>query len=191
MNISEDIDINCSEIPEQMKLLVDIINANNMKNILEIGFNAGHSADLFLGVSPDIKVTSIDTGDNACVLSGKKYIDNKYPNRHNLIIGDSKTVIPLHMPQGGNDSKYDMIYIDGGMDYETVISDLIHCKRVSSSTTLIILNRCIHGEVTDVQSKTVQNVWKTVTDNLFIHELGYCDFGLQGRGMAWGIYHMK
>ena len=63
-------------------------------NILEIGFNAGHSAELWLSVKPNIKVTSFDIGTHSYLTLGKDFIDRKFPGRHTLILGDSRETLP-------------------------------------------------------------------------------------------------
>ena len=61
---------------------------------MEIGFNAGHSAELFLSNNKNINVLSFDIGGHQYVKYGKEFIDNKYPNRHALILGDSVQTVP-------------------------------------------------------------------------------------------------
>ena len=56
MNLDEYLKINncnviegySTQVPDQVRLLKQISENNNIKNILEIGFNAGHSSCLFL-----------------------------------------------------------------------------------------------------------------------------------------------
>ena len=74
---------------------------------MEIGFNAGHSAELFLKYT-SAHVTSFDLGDHPYVTHAKEYIDAYYPGRHSLILGDSTVTVPKCI------GKYDIIFIDGG-----------------------------------------------------------------------------
>ena len=73
---------------------------------MEIGFNAGHSSELFLKYT-SAHVTSFDLGEHPYVSHAKEYID-AYPGRHSLIIGDSTVTVPKCI------GKYDIIFIDGG-----------------------------------------------------------------------------
>ena len=104
-------------------------NTNNIKNVLEIGFLAGHSADLFLKLNETTIVHSFDSGAFQSVDAGKKYIDQLYPARHILIKGDSKQTIPSFIEK--NNVKFDIILIDGGYDYDSVLSDFSNCKHLS------------------------------------------------------------
>ena len=60
----------------------------HFKNILEIGFNAGHSSELFLDTNPNSIVTNIDIGYWYYCKFGIKYLE-KYPNRFQIILKDS------------------------------------------------------------------------------------------------------
>ena len=58
---------------EQTKLLKELVSNKNIKNVLEIGFNAGHSSETFLSTNKDVKVLSIDLGVYKYVNIGKYY----------------------------------------------------------------------------------------------------------------------
>ena len=62
----------------------------SIRQILEIGFNAGHSAVTFLSTRSDIHVTSLDLGQHECVKIAKKYVDSSFEGRHRLLLGDSR-----------------------------------------------------------------------------------------------------
>ena len=70
--------------PQQVEDLINLTNKPNI-NVMEIGFNAGHSAEVFLHNNKDLILTSFDLGRHNYVTTAKEYIDNTYPNRHTLI----------------------------------------------------------------------------------------------------------
>ena len=76
------------EVPQQVEDLIMLSNKPNL-NVMEIGFNAGHSAEVFLKNNTSLTLTSFDLGNHEYVIPAKEYIDATYPNRHNLILGDS------------------------------------------------------------------------------------------------------
>ena len=68
------------------------------KRGLEIGFNAGDSAELFLSEGCDL--ISFDIGRHSYTRLAKEFLDLQYPNKHKLVIGNSTKTIPEHQGQG-------------------------------------------------------------------------------------------
>ena len=109
----------------------------SIRQILEIGFNAGHSAVTFLSTRSDIHVTSLDLGQHECVDIAKKYVDSSFEGRHRLLLGDSKETLKTLV----NENKtFDLIFIDGGHDIETAKSDLALAHSLSHSHTVVIMD---------------------------------------------------
>lgn len=87
------------QIPKQITRISELIVSRRPSSVLEIGFNGGHSALLFLAItSPQTRVVSFDLGHYSCVFAAKKYIDSVFPGRHMLIKGDSTQTIPSSLP---------------------------------------------------------------------------------------------
>ncbi len=156
----------------------------NKQNILEIGFNAGHSADLFLSNNSNGNVLSFDIGEHDYTQIGKKYIDITYPNRHTLIIGDSTQSIPKY----NSDIKYDLIFIDGGHSYQVAKADLINCKRFAHKDTIVIMDDTMYNKLWEKEYNTgPTQAWKEGIKNNIITEISHIDFE-PGRGISWGNY---
>lgn len=119
--------------------LRDICLQTKARNIMEIGFNAGHSADLFLSFDPRIRLTSFELGQLSATLYGKSFIDQKYPFRHNLIIGDSKSTVPGFFRENPR-LKFDVIFIDGSHEFLDAFSDLFNCQSLAHQNTVVILD---------------------------------------------------
>ena len=115
---------------------------------------------------------------------------DEYPSRHTLILGDSIKTIPIFTTNNPNKT-FDLIFIDGGHAYETALADLLNCKTLAHSETIIIVDDIIFK--LDWQREWTLGpslVWvlATIIDpiiNMTSYEM-YCP----GRGMAWGKYKM-
>jgi len=177
------------QIPEQRSLLTNIINNDNVKTVMEIGFNGGHSAELILETS-DVKLTSFDIGYHSYVKIGKEYIDNKYPERHTLIIGNSIKTVPDFVKNNSN-IKFDVIFIDGGHDYKTSKQDLLNCKELAHKDTIVIMDDTVYtNSLKQGWNAGPTKVWLEGIRTKLIMEIGRKDFvnKRKGRGMSWGKY---
>ncbi len=177
------------QVLDQQNKLIEILNKYKPKNILEIGFNAGHSSELFL-LNSDANIVSFDIGFHNYVYDGKKYIDLVYPSRHELIIGDSTKSLPEYIVKNPT-KKFDLLFIDGGHDYEIAKSDLKNCFKLSNENSIVIiddtvLNESSHRGYTIGPTK-IWNEWKNKKK---IYEIESLEF-FPGRGMSYGKYNLN
>jgi predicted O-methyltransferase YrrM len=180
-NISEGYSRSCYNEVIVLQLLCF---GDNIKNILEIGFNAGHSADLFLNTNTNCNLTSFDIGEHDYVKIAKEFIDKTYPSRHTLILGDSTKTIPKY----DSDIKYDLIFIDGGHSYEVAKADLHNCKRFAHKDTIVVIDDTIYRKDWE-REYTVgpTRAWLEGIKQNIITEISHKDFE-PGRGISWGKY---
>lgn len=153
---------------------------------MEMGFNAGHSAELFLTNDVDC-VTSFDLDEHEYLHFGKKYIDARYRYKHDLFIGGSKNAVP-RFPSKKPDATFDFIFIDGGHDYETATADLKNCRSMARDQSIVVLDDVIY----DPSFQRSYNVgptraWRDSIRSGHVQELGYEMYSM-GRGMSWGRY---
>eukprot|EP01035_Chromulina_nebulosa_P032355 gene32355-43223_t len=64
-----------------------------VKTICEVGFNAGHSAGVFLLSNPSAKLISFDLGTLAWTKSQVEYLKHLFPNRLTFVEGNSQVAI--------------------------------------------------------------------------------------------------
>ena len=174
------------QIPQQVEDLIKLTNKPNI-NVMEIGFNAGHSAEIFLRNNENLILTSFDLGIHDYVTVGKEYIDAAYPNRHTLILGDSRTTIPIYV-ENNKDTKFDLIFIDGGHEYEIAKKDMENCFFLAHKDTIIVMDDTMYTNGWE-EPYTIgpTRTWMEYLEEKKIIELNRKDYS-QGRGMSWGKY---
>jgi predicted O-methyltransferase YrrM len=170
------------QVPEQVKILKDLVNNDKIKNVLEIGFNAGHSAEVMLSANKEAKLTSFDLNIHPYAAVGKDYIDKKFPGRHVFVAGDSKETIPKA------EGLYECFFIDGGHDYETAKADILNCSRLARPCAMVMIDDVVLPPVKDVEYSKgpTQAVIEAINDGL-ITGLVHYKYG-ETRGMAVGFY---
>ena len=117
---------------EVVNAFKDINNNSNfkIKNILEFGFNTGVSCYILLETLSDTKITSIEIFKYQNAEEGLSRLQNKYPNRCEVVWSDSQLIFKklkdksIKLPF----KNYDTAFIDGGHMPTIVDSDIQMCK---------------------------------------------------------------
>lgn len=166
--------------------LKNLISKENILNVMEIGFNGGHSAETFLSNNPNIHLTSFDIGIHDYVQIGKKFIDTHYPNRHELILGDSLITVPKYA--ANNIKKFDLIFVDGDHTYDAARADLMNCSKLAHKDTILVMDDVVTLEK-NIKSWNIgpNKAWYELVNNKFIEEKEQQNFK-KGHGIAWGKY---
>lgn len=171
---------------EESTFLRNIVNDESINNVMEIGFNAGHSAELFLSSNKNINLVSFDIGYHNYVQLGKQFIDKTYPDRHKLIIGNSLDTVPEYFKK--ENTKFDLIFIDGGHDYHIAINDILNCKNLAHNKTIVILDDTMNNhKCINTWNIGPNRAWKESKESNVIKEIGNHDFS-PTHGLSWGYY---
>jgi len=178
---------NCQCVFKQVIDLIKLTNKPNI-NVMEIGFNAGHSAETFLKYNESLSLVSFDLGFHNYVGIAKEFIDMNYRGRHMLILGDSSVSLPVYI-KNNKDIKFDVIFIDGGHDYNTAKSDVDNCFHLAHENTIVILNDVIFTKEWE-REYTIgpTKVWKEYLEQNKIIEIERVEYS-PGHGMCWGKYN--
>jgi predicted O-methyltransferase YrrM len=116
-----------------------VVSNPEIRIVLEIGFNAGHSSYVFLATRPDVQVVSFDLGEHGYVSAAKDFIDKKFPGRHELVLGDSTSILP-RFRQSRPEAAFDLAFIDGGHDYAVACADLRNCQPLVVHDGLVVMD---------------------------------------------------
>ena len=119
----------------------------NATNIMEIGFNAGHSSLLYLLSNSNSKLTIFDICSHVYTIPCFKYLQSVFPNRLQIFPGDSTNTIPKFINNNPN-TKFDLIHIDGCHHPDIANQDFYNSLKLASD--IIIWD--------DTQMKTLDNL---------------------------------
>lgn len=175
------------QIPDQVATLRALVKEQHPKRILEIGFNAGHSAEVFLSTDGNAHLLSFDLGHVPAVNVGKSFIDAHFPFRHTLIIGDSTVSVPAFTRLYPG-AKFDLIFVDGGHQYEVAKADIENCMKLADAHTIVVVDDTIFTKSLE-QPYTIgpTKAWLESLRERIVTELGRQEYAT-GRGMVWGRY---
>ena len=177
----------CMQVDKQIEDLIKL--TQDAKTVLEIGFNAGHSAELFLKHNPNLHLTSFDLGRHDYVKVAKEYMDLTYPNRHTLILGDSRITVPQFV-KDHPDTVFDVLFIDGGHGYEIIRSDMDNCFKMAHKESIVILDDTIFNKEFEYsQSIGPTQVWNEYVAEGKVTELVRKAYRSR-RGMVWGKFNV-
>jgi predicted O-methyltransferase YrrM len=128
-----------STSPEELLYLAMTAKRTDAKIIGEIGFNAGFSTNAFLGSSRDSHVVSFDLVEHGYTRAAKRLVDQKFPGRHTLIAGDSTVNVPEYARKNP-DLRFDLVFIDGGHEYEIAKADIMNMMPMCTASTAVIID---------------------------------------------------
>lgn len=145
----------CTEA--QLAQFDEVLNSrrDEILHILEIGFNAGHSAEFFLESCPNAQVVSFDLNGYPYTEIGRDFIQQKYKERFVFVEGNSIQTIPA-FAKANPLLKFDLIYIDGDHNFSGCYKDIVNCKLLADANTLLWIDDYHYRTVARVIAHCVQ-----------------------------------
>lgn len=122
----------------ELHFLVQTAQRTGARLIGEIGFNVGFSSYALLSTCP-VEIVSFDLCERRSVEAAKRMIDRKFPGRHTLIRGDSRGTVPEYAAMNP-EVRFDMIFIDGGHDYDVARADVQNMRALSTPATAVVMD---------------------------------------------------
>jgi len=145
-----------------------------VKNICEIGFNAGHSAVSWLAANPDITLYSFDLGYHDYTESIGKYLKKRFPGRFHLILGDSRRTLPKFIQENPT-VKCDIMSIDGGHFYDIVLHDFNNFRKMANPRNLLQFDDYPSASH-PIKDQEIGRVWEEKRDSGKLSEILKCSF---------------
>jgi predicted O-methyltransferase YrrM len=118
---------------------------------VEVGFNAGFSALLFLISNPELQIQGLDLGEHAYAHRCAEILKKDFPGRVNVIFGDSQITMPT-LPS----NTFDMVHVDGGHSEEVATSDIQSAARILKPKGSLLLDDTNLGAVLKAIAKVPQ-----------------------------------
>ena len=133
------------QVVDEVAHLRNLVLHNRPTVACESGFNAGHSAAIWLEAPSTVKrLHSFDMGVEPYSDSSQAFIHALYPGKMVYHRGDSMKSLPKHSArvQSGMEAPCDIWYIDGGHTGKVPFSDLEHAWLSSHDGTIIVADDC-------------------------------------------------
>ena len=105
-------------------------------DILEVGFNAGHSALLYLLANPYSQIHFFDLGEHRYSRACFDFLNSQFPGRLSVVWGDSTVTIPEFQEH----RLFDFIHIDGGHTRFVAESDVHNCRSLAKENALVMID---------------------------------------------------
>lgn len=114
--------------------------AKKAKNILEIGFNAGHSTALMLLANPTSKIMHFDLREHAYGERCYEFLKSVFGKERfiEFVAGDSRVTVPSHIDKCT--TRFDLLHIDGGHTDLVAYSDITHTQKYAAPQNYVIVD---------------------------------------------------
>merc|ERR1719379_2764387 len=130
-----------------------LVEDPTVATICETGFNAGHSALLFLQANPHARLISFDLGKFAVTNVTQAWMKEKFSNRFEFVEGDSVHTVPQYFSEH-RDVRCDFVSVDGGRSSSVVAADIANFAASARSGAVIAVDdtpcsaQCCKGPTT-------------------------------------------
>jgi len=170
------------EVAVQQQQYIQWAQTTGAKKYCETGFNAGHSALVWLSES-DAQVYEFDLGSHAYGASAESFLQEQFPNRLNVTWGDSTETIP-EFSRAHPDIKCDVVVVDGGHSNVVAKADLMNFAKMAAPGHLLVIDDtpCDGGACPGPREE-----WKALLDEGCVSTHKEVSMSTT-RGYTYGIY---
>ncbi|CAD7932613.1 unnamed protein product [Amoebophrya sp. A25] len=145
-----------------LSMYFEIARAPFVKNICEIGFNAGHSTSIFLNANPNARVWSFDLGQFDYTIRQGDLARELFPDRFHLTLGPSQeSVEEFHRLYP--DITCDVISVDGDHSTEGTYTDLVNMRKMATCRNWVLMD--------DAGWNSTNTAWQKAKDDGIITQM--------------------
>ena len=145
----------------QLSFYFEVAKAPYVKTVCEVGFNAGHSAAVFLIANPNAHVISFDLGQFDYSIRNLKLLQELYPERFTYVLGDSAISVPAFAAQHPH-LKCDLIAIDGDHSERGALADIMNMAKLAACRNWVLVD--------DTGFKEVNSAWQRAKDMRVVYQ---------------------
>ena len=164
---------NSAQVPEEIAMLRNaatgqlgaVSGRRHVRNICEIGFNAGHSAIVWLeGLNTTLK--TFDVFRLPYSNASRYHIDRLYPGRVTFYKGRSAETVPRYIRdvRAGVEPLCDVWFVDGDHGHTAPLQDLRNALQAASDGATIIADDCTR------RFAAVMHAWHAMLQTGTIHD---------------------
>mmetsp|Transcript_3649 Transcript_3649/g.7982 ORF Transcript_3649/g.7982 Transcript_3649/m.7982 type:complete len:259 (+) Transcript_3649:81-857(+) len=130
---------NIASSEKAMSMYYHVARGPTVKTICEVGFNAGHSAAIFLNANPEAVVYSFDIAQFPYTRGNLQLMEELFPGRFHYILGPSATTVAEFHRQNP-DIRCDVISVDGDHSTEGTYADLANFRELASCRNWVLMD---------------------------------------------------
>ena len=130
--------------------------AKKCTRMLEIGFNAGHSAAHLLVANPDLELYCFDLCYHTYTPTCFEYLKSVFGDRIKLISGDSSKTIPAFIAEHNFDISFDGFHIDGCHDPMIAREDIYWCHHLAQKDAWVVFDDTDYAPLFELWKETLE-----------------------------------
>ncbi|KAF4726710.1 hypothetical protein FOZ63_030459 [Perkinsus olseni] len=146
---------NIAKSDYQLEMFFEVARSPWISTICETGFNAGHSAAVFLIANPSARLITFDLGQFEYTMHNLRLAAQLFPDRFEYVLGDSYYALPDVIDKYP-DLRCDLVFVDGSHTAEGAYNDIKNFHKIASCRNWLLAD--------DTGFKEVNTAWQRAKD---------------------------
>lgn len=155
------------QVPQEVAFYAAAARMPGVRTVCEVGFNAGHSAAVFLLSNPQTSYIGFDLMSLRWSAASLSFMQRAFPGRVTIVRGYSTDTLPQHSAP-----LCDILSIDGEHAGETPYLDIVNGKKASRAGGLVLMDDW------SSTSPDVKAAWKKAKESGLLEEIKCVDEGI-------------